>query len=171
MPELEARTDVHRPPDVVFDALLDLRRYESYSDYLASVRRDGDGGIGTTYTLQFTWWLVSYTVRSRVTGVTRPERLDFEVIDGIAADGSWFVEPLGEHADADEPWSRVRFVVSYDPNSVTSTALQLPAIASMSWVIDRAAPLVEREAEGVVQRVVRDLEGDDRTVDLEVCVR
>ncbi len=168
MPVLEARTTVHRPPEVVFDALCDLRRYEAYSDHLAAVTRSGDGGVGTEYALQFEWWLVTYTVRSEVTGVSRPERLDFAVTKGIAAEGSWHVEPV---ATGDEPVTRVRFVVEYDPDSVAGDAVGLPSLVSLSWVVDRVAPLVEREAEQVVSRVVADLEGRKREVELEVTVR
>lgn len=165
---LEARTEVHRPPSAVFDALLDLRRYEAYSDHLDAVTREGDGGAGTEYAMRFAWWRVTYTVRSRVTAVERPERLDFAVTEGIAAEGSWHVEPV---ADGDEPVTRVRFVVEYDPDSVAGSAVGLPSLVSLSWVVDRVAPLVEREAEQVVSRVVADLEGRERDVELDVTVR
>lgn len=168
MPVLEARTEVYRSAEAVFDALLDLRRYEAYSDHLAAVERVGDGGVGTEYTLRFEWWLVSYTVRSEVTAVERPDRLDFAVTKGIQATGSWFVEPV---STGEDPVTEVRFVVEYDPDTVAGAALSLPALTSMSWVIERVAPLVEQEAAGVVRRVVNDLEGSDRAVDLNVEVR
>ena len=188
VPTLEAATTVYREPAAVFDALLDLRRYEAYSDHLTRVTRSGDGGVGTEYDLRFEWWLVGYTVRSRVTAVERPERLDFEVVRGIRASGSWHVEPLaageeagaraadegppgGARADEDGPATRVRFVVEYDPDTVAGGAVRLPSLVSLSWVVDRVAPLVEREAEQVVERVVADLEGERRPVDLEVEVR
>lgn len=203
MPVLEAETTVHRPPGEVFDALVDLRRYEAYSDHLAAVTREGDGGVGTEYGLRFEWWRVGYTVRSRVTAVERPECLDFEVTSGIAASGSWFVEPADgaaqeggeatvdgrqdegsregargadveapdEAGSPEGPVTRVRFVVEYDPDSVAGGAVSLPALVPLSWVVDKVAPLVEREAAGVVQRVVRDLEGSDRAVDLAVTMR
>ncbi|MDZ7702741.1 MAG: SRPBCC family protein [Halobacteriales archaeon] len=173
MPTLEARTTVYREPEVVFDALLDLRRYEAYSDHLDRVRRQGDGGVGTEYDLRFEWWLVGYTVRSRVTAIERPERIDFEVTSGIRADGSWHVEPVDTAPPeaGDGPATRVRFEVTYDPDSVAGSAVNLPSLMSLSWVVDRVAPMVEREARRVVERVVADLEGEERAVDLEVAVR
>ena len=171
MPTLEAKTTVRSGPEAVFDALLDLRRYERYSDHLARVTREGDGGVGTEYRLRFEWWLVGYTVRSRVTGVDRPERLDFEVTRGIRAAGSWHVDPVDEPPAGADAACEVRFVVEYDPDSVASSAVNLPALTSLSWVVDRVAPLVEREAERVVERVVEDLEGRPRSVDLTVTVR
>lgn len=178
MPTLVAETTVRRPPAVVFEALADLRRYEGYSEHLASVTRAGDGGVGTEYELRFSWWRIDYTVRSCVTAVDRPERLDFEVTSGIDAEGAWCLEPItqaGEQnpvTDDDGPSAtRVHFQVSYHPDTVAPAALDLPALTSLSWVIDRVAPLVEREAAGVVQRVVHDLEGSDRAVNLDVTVR
>ena len=171
MPILEAKTSVRRGPEAVFDALLDLRRYEAYSDHLAEVTREGEGGVGTEYRLRFEWWLVGYTVRSRVTAVERPERLDFEVTTGIRASGSWHVEPLEEPPEGAAGACEVRFVVEYDPDSVSTGAVNLPSLTSLGWVVDRVAPLVEREAERVVERVVADLEGRPRSVDLVVSVR
>lgn len=168
MPVLEARTVVHRPPAAVFDALCDLRRYESYSEHLAAVTRSGDGGVGTEYDLQFEWWLVTYTVRSVVTAFEPPDRIEFAVTDGIAAEGAWALEPVATGAAAA---TRVTFTVEYDPDTVAGSALGLPVATSVSWVVDRVAPLVEREAEAVVGRVVRELESSDREVDLEVTVR
>lgn len=189
MPVLEAETTIHRPPEDVFDALCDLRRYEAYSDHLAEVVREGDGGVGTEYELQFEWWLVGYTVRSEVTGLERPERLDFEVTEGIAAEGSWYVESKANPTATDEaepkdgdgnangrqdndggPVTRVRFVVDYHPETVAESAVRLPSLASLSWVVEKVAPLVEREAAGVVERVVQDLEGSDRAVELDVTI-
>jgi len=173
VPRLEARTVVYREPAAVFDTLLDLRRYESYSEYLVRVIRNGDGEDGTEYRLRFEWGPVGYTVRSRVTAVDRPERLDFEVTKGIRAAGSWHVDPADEPApDAvEEPATEVRFVVEYDPDSVAGGAVSLPAFTPLSWVLERVAPLVEREAERVVERVVADLEGQARSVDLQVDIR
>lgn len=173
MPTLEARTTVYRAPSAVFDALLDLRRYETYSDHLASVTREGDGGVGTEYRLRFEWWRLSYTVESRVTAVEAPSRLDFTVTRGIAANGSWHVEPAETNSPGwtDEPATRVRFVVEYDPSTVAGSTLDLPAWTSLTWVVDKAAPMVEREAERVVERVVADLEGAERDIELTVTVR
>ncbi len=166
MEELEVGTDVHLPPEEVFAFLLDFPRYANYSKHLDSVEAFGDGSVGTEYTLTFKWWKVSYTVRSRVTEIVEPERITFEIIRGLTADGEWVVEPLD-----DGNKSHVRFFARYDADTVTSDRVSLPAFVSIAWVIDRVLPFITDEAERVVKRVVADLEGQPRPVDLDVTLR
>lgn len=166
MEELEVGTDVHLPPGEVFSFLLDFPRYANYSEHLDSVESFGDGNVGTDYALTFKWWKVSYTVRSRVTEIGEPERIAFEIVRGLTADGEWLVEPIdsGEH-------SHVRFLARYDSSTVASDRISLPSFVSVGWVIDRVMPFITEEAERVVERVVADLEGERRQVDLEVTRR
>ena len=163
--ELEVGTDVHLPPEEVFAFLLDFPRYANYSEYLESVESFGDGGVGTEYALTFTWWKVNYTVRSRVTTIERPERIEFRLVTGLRANGAWTVEPTG---DGD---SHVRFLAQYDPDSVAGDAVSLPSFVSVGRVVEKVMPFLTEEAERVVERVVADLEGERRPVDLEVSRR
>lgn len=188
MKTVEVSTTVHAPPGDVYDFLLDFPGYAAYSKHLVSVRADGDGGPGTRYQLTFKWWKFRYTVHSRVTGVERPDRIDWEVTRDLDASGRWLVEPLdgndgadGDDADAsdgdadandgvdDDPTCRVRFVVNYDPESARGV-LDLPVFLSLDRVIEKAAGVVVNEGERVVERVVADLEGRRRPVDLDVSV-
>jgi uncharacterized membrane protein len=164
--ELEVGADVHLPPEEVFGFLLDFPRYANYSEHLDSVESFGDGSVGTDYALTFRWWKVSYTVRSRVTEIGEPERIAFEIVRGLTADGEWLVEPIdgGEH-------SHVRFLARYDASTVASDRVSLPSFVSIGWVIDRVMPFITDEAERVVERVVADLEGERRQVDLDVTRR
>jgi len=164
--ELEVGTDVRLPPEEVFAFLLDFPRYANYSKYLDSVESFGDGGVGTDYALTFTWWKVSYTVRSRVTEIADPERIEFELVNGLDAEGEWLVKPR----DGGEK-SRVRFLARYDPGTVASDAVSLPSFVSVGWVVDRVMPFLKEEARRVVERVVADLEGERRQVDLSVSTR
>jgi len=164
--ELEVGTDIHLPPEDVFAFLLDFPRYANYSEHLDSVKSFGDGSVGTDYALTFTWWKVRYTVRSRVTEIVEPERIAFDVVRGLTADGEWLVEP----ADGGES-SHVRFLARYDSGTVASDRVSLPSFVSVGWVVDRVMPVITDEAERVVERVVADLEGDPRQVDLDVTRR
>ncbi|MFB6173834.1 MAG: SRPBCC family protein [Halobacteriales archaeon] len=169
MDEFEVRTVIYLPPEDVHGILLDFERYPRYSDYLASVRADGDGGVGTEYALRFEWRMVSYVAHSRVTEVEPPNRIGFELIRGIEATGAWEIEPAPDRAPEGRAGSLVRFTARYDPDTVTSSVVDLPAFVSLSWVIDRAKPLVKREARNVVERIVADVEGERR--DVEVTIR
>lgn len=162
-------TLVYLPPEEVYEFLLAFPGYANYSKYLQRVRQYGDGGPGTEYDLRFAWWKLTYTARSRVTDVDPPERIDWRVVKDIDAVGVWSVEADPDRArDPDGSACRVRFVVEYDPDSVEPGSISLPRFVSLGWVIERVTPLIVEEAERIVERVVADLEGESREVDLVV---
>ena len=175
MDRIEVTTVVHLPPEEVFEFLLSFQRYAEYSEYLTSVRQYGDGGAGTEYALRFEWWKIRYTARSKVTEVERPKRVEWRLIKDLDASGRWLVEPL-ETDDGDEPASeadgdprtRVTFVVEYAPGSADEGMVDLPRFVSLGWVVDRLKPVIQDEAELVVQRIVADLEGEERDVELRI---
>ncbi|MDY6818676.1 MAG: SRPBCC family protein [Halobacteriales archaeon] len=169
MDELAVSTTVYLPPAEVFEFLIDFPRYTNYSKYLKRVRQHGDGGPGTDYRLRFEWWKVSYTAHSRVTAVERPTRIDFELVRGITAEGTWMLEPAPEAApDGKSDATHVTLRVRYRPETVTGDAVDLPRLVSLSWVVERVKPLIKREAERVVERIVADIEGQRRAVDLTI---
>ena len=175
MDRLVVSTDVYADPETVYQFLLEFPRYRRYTEYLDRVERTaGDGGAGSRYSMRFSWWKLSYTARSEVTEVDPPRRIDWRVLKDIDAHGAWHVEPFGAGdlpadapADAEEGCA-VRFEVRFDAESADASAVSLPAMVSFGWVLDKVKPLVREEAERVVKRVVRDLEGRDRPVRLDV---
>lgn len=172
MERLIVETVVYRPVEVVFDFLLDFPRYAQYSEYLESVEELGAGPEEQArYALTFSWWKLSYTARSAVTGTVPNERIEWRVLDDFEAGGQWVVEERDLPADAPE-WAEsataVRFEAAWDPESVDSGLVDLPRLVSMEWVLDKAKPVVDREAERVVQRAAQDLEGRKREVELTV---
>jgi len=182
--ELVVSTEVYADPEEVYEFLLDFPGYARYSKYLSEVRTvAGDGGPGTRYALTFAWWKITYTAHSLVTGVEPPKRIDWEITKDIDAGGCWRVTPGMEVSDdgttpvaggspdgADGPPCEVALEVEFDPGSASSDALDLPRLVSFDWVLKKAVPLIRGEAERVVQRAVRDLEGSNRDVDLDVTV-
>ena len=181
--ELVVRTAVYADPDDVYAFLLDFPRYARYSEYLREVRTTaGDGGPGTRYALTFAWWKITYTAHSRVIDVAPPERIDWEITKDIDAGGCWRVTPRSDGSaagdsdsdravgDGDQPACEVALEVEFDPSSASSDALDLPRLVSFNWVLKKAIPLIRTEAERVVERAVRDLEGSSRDVDLDVYV-
>lgn len=163
MDTVEVSTDVRVPPAEAYAFLLDFPGYANYSEYLRSVRQRGDGGAGTEYELTFAWWKLEHTIRSRVTGTDEPHEISWRVLGDLCASGKWLVEETDEG-------SRVRLVVTYDADSA-SGVLDLPALVSLDWVVERVVDLVVDEGERVVERVVADLEGERRPVDLAVETR
>jgi hypothetical protein len=166
---LEVSTLVYLPPEEIYEFLVDFPRYAKYSEYLDEVRRYGGGTPGTEYDLTFAWWKLSYTARSKVTGVTPPERIDWTLVKDLDAGGCWEIEPEPEAAPEDEPTaSRVRLCVEFDPESVSAGAIDLPALTPLDWVVSKVTPKIQAEAEETVRRIVRDLEGRSRDVSLEI---
>jgi len=156
-------TDVRVPPAEAYDFVSDFPRYAKYSEYLESVTQYGEGGPGTEYELAFAWWKLSHTVRSRVTGTEEPERIDWKLVGGIDAHGRWEVEETDGGAE-------VTLVVTYDKGSAKG-ALDLPALVSIDWVVSKVVDKVVEEGERVVERIVADLEGERRPVELDVETR
>jgi len=165
--EIEARTVIHAPPAELYDFLLDFPGYARYSEYINNVQQDGDGTPGTRYALQFSWWKLSYTARSEVTDVDPPERIDWRLIKDIDAEGYWGINPVDPPADV-ESATEVVLHIEYDPSSASAGAVDLPRLVSMGWVIEKVQPLVRKEATRIVRRVVEDMEGARRDVDVEI---
>jgi len=164
---VEISTVVYLPAEEVYDFLLDFPRYARYSEYLERVRGDGDGSPGTRYFLTFSWWKLSYTAHSRVTDVTPPFEIAWEITRDLDASGHWQVEAIDPPDDRDHA-SRVKLRVEFWPSSADSDTLDLPRFVSMDWVIEKTKPIIKQEAERVVERIVADLEGHRRNVDLEI---
>lgn len=162
MDSVQVSTAVYLPPRTVYEFLLDFPRYARYSEHLTEVRQFGDGDPGTVYELDFAWWKLSYTARSRVTDASDPERIDWRVIKDIDADGRWHVERL------DDERTRVTLAVEYSPESPRPGALGLPRFVSLDWLVEKVKPKVRAEAERVVRRIVADLEGEPREVDVRI---
>ncbi len=166
---VEVSTVVYLPPEEIYEFLEDFPGYANYSKYLQDVRARGEGKEGTRYTLRFAWWKLNYTAHSEVTDTDPPERIDWEVIKDIHAQGFWRIDPLDEaERDGRDHACRVHFVVEFDTDTARSGALDLPRFVSVSWVIEKVKPLILQEAERIVERIVEDLEGDSRPVELTI---
>ena len=187
MDRIRLSTVIYRPPADVFPYLRDFTRYPRYAKHLESVTADGDGGAGTRYALHLSWWKLSYTARSEVTEISDPTSLRWRLIKDIEAAGEWRVETApdvqvpadarvaaGDDSDArtgDEGTasaSRVYFEALYDPHSASKDVVSLPRFVSWGWVIDKLRPRLMEEARRVLERLVEDIEGVRRPVELTV---
>lgn len=170
MNRVEVSTVVHLPAQAVYEFLLEFRGYASYSEYLRSVRQFGDGGTGTEYELEFAWWKLRYTARSKVVSVDPPDRIEWELTKDIDAAGRWLVEPVeGDQPDSEVgPKTEVSLVVEYAPGSADDGIVDLPRFVSLGWIVEKIKPKIRAEAERIVRRVVADLEGETRDVELQI---
>lgn len=172
MDEIVVTTVVYVPPEEVYEFLADFSIYSGYSKHLKEVRAHGDGGPGTRYEFQLAWWKLNYTARSEVTGVSPPERIDWRITKDIDAHGCWRIEELDtlppDAPNDAETACRVAFEIQFDPKSVNERAVNLPRFISLDTVVRKVKPVVIREAETIVERMVADLENRRRDVELTV---
>ncbi|WP_265110412.1 SRPBCC family protein [Halosolutus halophilus] len=162
-------TLAYRPPEEVFPHVRSFTDYTRYTDHLTEVRVHGDGSVGSVYDLVLSWWKLTYTARSKVTDVSPPNSLQWRLTKDIDARGEWRVEPEPESAPTDAPTaSRIYFDAVYDPYSADRSSISLPRFVSLDWVVDRVEPRLIDEAETVVERLVTDIEGRRRDVELTI---
>ncbi|MFB6168994.1 MAG: SRPBCC family protein [Haloferacaceae archaeon] len=169
MDRIALSTTFFAPREAVFEALVDFPRYPRYTEYLERVTTDGDGGPGTRYQLEFSWWKLSYTVHSEVTAVEAPDRVDWRITRHLDAQGSWTTESVDLPSDAPDDAAaatRVDFEAQFDPHSARTDAVSLPRFVSLDRVIEMVRPKIVEEAERVVERAVADVEGRRRDVEI-----
>lgn len=173
MERLAVDTVVYRPADEVFAFLEDFPAYANYSQYLDRVDElDAGEGERARYALRFSWWKLDYTARSAVTEVVENERIEWRILGDFDASGRWLVAERDSLPDDAPDWAEtataVRFEVEYAPDTAHSGLVDLPSLVSLDWVIEKAKPIVESEAENIVERAAADLEGQRRRVELTV---
>lgn len=167
----DLRTTIHAPRADVFDFLRDVEGYGAYTEHVREVVRRGDGGPGTEYDVVLSWWILSYALRVRLTGLDPPGRIDWRVVEDVDAHGAWHLEPTTVDDPTVDHATRVTLSVRYDPRTADEDALSLPRFVPLSAVFERLRPVVEREAKRILDRVVADLEGEPRRATLDVAIR
>lgn len=132
------------------------------TDTVGRVRQRGDGGRGTDYEIEFSWWRLSHTSRTRVTEADPPSYLAWRSRE-VRARGEWHVDPVDPPPDR-EAAARLRARVEFDPGSVR----RVPRVVPFDRLAGMVAPVVRREARRVLRAVVADLEGARRPVEITV---
>jgi len=173
MERLVVDTVVYCSVEEVFAFLEDFPGYANYSEYLDHVTAlDAGEGEQARYALQFSWWQLDYTARSAVTEVVENERIEWELLGDFHASGRWQVTQRGSLPDDAPDWAgratAIRFVVEYAPDTAHEGLVDLPALVSLDWVVEKIKPIIEREAKTIVERAAADLEGRAREIELAV---
>ncbi|MFC7190994.1 hypothetical protein ACFQL7_14970 [Halocatena marina] len=87
---------------------------------------------------------------------------------GVDAHGYWEIEHVPDEAPDDKPDAcRVRCFAEFDPDTLDGDTLNLPGFVR-NKVIDKVKPKIETAARIVIRRMVADLEGEEREIDLKV---
>jgi hypothetical protein len=194
---IEVSTTVNVPPSEAYAFVLDFEGHGDYSEYVESVTRRGDGGVGTRFDVELSWWKLSYTFPTQVTGLDEPTRIGWRTPNGLHATGEWRFEPVasgtdggvaadagedsadgdtescegaGETGDDDVEPGRTRVTLRAEYYRSRSRLPSTPPLVSFDDVLTRLTPVVRREARRVFEHAVADLEGERRRVTLDVDV-
>jgi hypothetical protein len=188
---LEVSTTVDVPPAEAYAFVLDFEGHADYSEHVEGVRRRGDGGVGTRFDIELSWWKLTYTLPTRVTGLAEPNRIEWRTPNGLHARGAWLFEPVasepdgGQSAEPTGADDSAELTDADDSTEARTTTVTLraeydrersrlppmPPLVSVDDVLSRLQPVVRREARRVFERAVADLEGERRRVTLDVDVR
>jgi hypothetical protein len=96
---IEVSTTVAVPPEEAYAFVLDFEGHDDYSEYVEDVVRRGDGGEGTRFDIELSWWKLSYTFPTQVTGLDEPTRIGWRTPNGLHATGDWLFEPVAPGRD------------------------------------------------------------------------
>lgn len=187
---IEVSTTVNVPPDEAYAFVLDFEGHDHYSEHVEDVVRRGDGGEGTRFDVELSWWKLSYTFPTQVTGLEESTRIGWRTPNGLHATGDWLFEPVAPGTDGGVPpdddadsterdregieddlepeRTRVTLRAEYDRSR--SRLPSTPPLVSFDDVLGRLKPVVRREARRVFEHAVADLEGERRRVMLDVDV-
>lgn len=187
MTVIEVSTTVNVPPSEAYAFVLDFEGHDDYSEHVESVTRRGDGGEGTRFDIELSWWKLSYTFPTQVTGLDEPTRIGWRTPNGLHATGDWRFERVApggdegvapedaadgsrEAADGGVESERTRVTLRAEYDRSRSRLPSTPPLVSFDDVLGRLKPVVRREARRVFEHAVADLEGERRRVTLDVDV-
>ena len=143
----------------VYDFLMDFKNYTKYSKYAKDTRLVHDGEQ-PEWEIDFRWWMVKYTARSKVTDYRPPDYIKWRVIKDADVRGEWHLEELNEEQ------TRLQLDLRYDPRGA-SKANPLKYFPT-DKLIRLAKPVVIRHVNNVLRNVTEELEGEPRAANFKI---
>ncbi len=150
--------DSYAPVEEVFDFIRDFENYEKYSKYVSDIRRVSDDG--PEWEIDFEWWIVNYTARSKLVEVEENEYIEWQVTKDVDVVGRW------EFDEVDDEHTKIRLHLWYDPQGA-SKANPLRYFPTKR-LIQIAKPVGDRHARDVLRKVAAEVEGEEREVDYTI---
>ncbi|MFB6283077.1 MAG: SRPBCC family protein [Halobacteria archaeon] len=143
----------------VYDFLMDFKNYTKYSKYAKNTRLVVDGE-NPEWEIDFRWWLVKYTAKSKVTDYRKPDFIEWRVVKDADVRGEWHLEEIGDEH------TRLQLDLRYDPKGASK--------ANPLWyfptdkLIKLAKPVVLRHVNNVLRNVTKELEGEPREANFKI---
>ncbi len=150
--------EIYAESGEIYDFLMDLENYGKYSGYVSDVRVLDDSE-NPVWEIDFSWWIVNYTARSKVVDHERPRYVEWRVIKDADIRGIWELEEL-ENGN-----THVELKIWYERGSA-SKANPMRFIPT-SRLVKLVKPVASSHIRKVLRRITRDLEGEERDIDFE----
>ncbi len=151
----------YAPVEDVFDVIEDFRGYGDYSEFVEDIRVVDDGDQ-PEWEIDFSWWIVNYTARSKVLAVEEDEYIEWKVTKDVDVQGRW------EFHEEGEEHTRVELHLWYDPEGATKAnpLRYFPTHRLMQL----AKPVANRQMKKVLRKLAEELEDEPREVDYSIRV-
>lgn len=149
----------YAPVDDIYDFFMDFQNYGKYSEYVENVRVVEDGDH-PEWAMDFRWWIIRYTARSKLVDYVENEYIEWEVTKDVDIHGRW------EFEETEEGGTRVRLELLYDPEG--ATRVNPLSFFPTARLIQIARPVVDRHVSKVLRRVAEEVEGEEREVDYTI---
>lgn len=148
--------DSYAPVEEVYDFMEDFGNYGQYSKFIDEIRVVDDGDQ-PEWEVDFEWWIVSYTARSKVLDKQENEYIEWQVTKDVDVAGRWEFDEVGpEH-------TKITLHLWYDPKGA-SKANPLQYFPTRR-LIQIAKPVADRHVRDVLRKVAEEIEGEARDVD------
>jgi len=150
--------ETYAPVDDVYEFFMDFKNYGKYSEYVKDVRVVSNGDL-PEWEIEFRWWIVRYTARSKLVDYKKNEYIEWQVTKDVDVHGMWNFEET-------EDGTHVELELLYDPKGA-SKANPL-AFFPTKRLIQMARPVVDRHVSKVLRRVAEEVEGEPRDVEYTI---
>jgi ribosome-associated toxin RatA of RatAB toxin-antitoxin module len=151
--------EAYAPVEDVYDFFMDFKNYGKYSEYVDEVRVVENGGL-PEWEIDFKWWIVRYTARSKLVDYEENDYIEWQVTKDVDVHGMWKFE------EVDDEHTHVELDLLYDPR--TASKANPLTFFSTQRLIAMARPVVDRHVSKVLRRVANEIEGKPREVDYTI---
>jgi len=149
----------YAPVDEVYDFFMDFENYVKYSEYVKDIRVVDDGDQ-PEWAMDFRWWLIRYTTKSKLVDYEENKYIEWEVTKDVDIRGRWDFE------EVDDEETKVTLELLYDPEGATK--VNPLNFFPTKRLIQIARPVVDRHVSKVLRRVAEEVEGEPREVDYTI---
>ena len=149
----------YAPVGDVYDFFMDFENYVKYSEYVADIRVVEDGDY-PEWEMDFRWWVIRYTTRSKLVDYEEDEYIEWKVTKDVDIHGRWEFDEVGDEE------TEVRLEIMYDPKGASK--VNPLSFLPTERLIQVARPVANRHVSKVLRRAADEIEGEPREVEYTI---